>query len=185
MAAGLALAQSGSEPAADNISERTRRDAESPMRWIKIHSESVRRAEEARKAAAAKPAAAAPSPAPRNAAARPVAAAPAASVAAAAAPARAATPPANEPPEPALISIDRVEPEWDDELLRTLRKGRVVLRFHVAEDGYLSRMQIVESTSSRLTGPAMAAVMQWRFEPIAEPRVATAEFGFDIDSGRH
>jgi hypothetical protein len=26
--------------------------------------------------------------------------------------------------------------------------------------------------------------MQWRFEPIAEPRLATVEFGFDLDSGR-
>jgi TonB family protein len=97
---------------------------------------------------------------------------------AAPAPATAAVEPQRDP----LVPIDRAEPEWDDELLRSLRKGRVLVRFNVAEDGYLSRIQIVESTHSRLTGPAMAAVMQWRFEPPAEPRTATVEFGFDIDS---
>ncbi len=182
------------------ISERVRRDAESPMRWIKIHSENARQAEEAKTAAAAAAAATARRPAAKTVAApapaRAAADASAATQAANATPPQQAaaikvpeafaspTPP-EDTPEAALISIDRVDPEWDDELLRTLRKGRVVVRFHVAEDGYLSRMQIVESTHSKLTGPAMAAVMQWRFEPLAEPRTATVEFGFDTESGRH
>ena len=162
----------GAEPP-KGISERALRDAESPFRWIRIHSESERKAE-ARKAAAA---AAAP---PVRAQAKPAAPARVAAMPAPVPDAPVAVP--EEPPEASLVTIDRVDPEWDDELLRTLRKGRVVVRFHVSEDGYLSRMQIVDSTNSRLTGPAMAAVMQWRFEPIPEPRVATAEFGFDIDS---
>ena len=86
--------------------------------------------------------------------------------------------------ERSLVTVDRAEPEWDEDVIRSLRKGRVVVRFIVAEDGYLSRIQIVESTSTKLTGPAMAAVMQWRFEPITEPRVATVEFGFDMESGK-
>lgn len=192
------------------ISERARRDAESPFRWIRIHSESARKAEERKAAAAAAAAAPAPAP-PTAAAARPARspatarapAAPAATAqasapatllastattaqsqsAAQAASALAPRPAEAEEPE-ALVSIDKVDPEWDEELLRTLRKGRVLVRFHVAEDGYLSRIQIVESSHSKLTGPAMAAVMQWRFEPIPEPRVATVEFGFDVETGR-
>lgn len=164
----------GAEPP-KGISERALRDAESPFRWIRIHSESERKAE-ARKAAAAQAAAPAPAQAPRT------QAKPAVPARIAAAPAPIASAATEDTSEAALVTIDRVEPEWDDELLRTLRKGRVVVRFHVSEDGYLSRMQIVDSTHSRLTGPAMAAVMQWRFEPIPETRVATAEFGFDIDS---
>lgn len=206
---------SGEVPA--GISERARRDAESPFRWIRIHSESARKAEERKAAAAAAAAAAAPAPAPPTAAAARPARSPATARAPAApaapavtAQASAATPatllastattaqsqsaaqaasalaprPAEAEESEALVSIDKVDPEWDEELLRTLRKGRVLVRFHVAEDGYLSRIQIVESTHSKLTGPAMAAVMQWRFEPIPEPRVATVEFGFDVETGR-
>lgn len=212
MAAAQTPGSAGDVPA--GISERARRDAESPFRWIKIHSESARKAEE-RKAAAAVAAAPAPAPAPAPAAApaaRPArgtgtaraagplataAAAPATSPtllastattsqsqsAARAAAALGAKPAEADEPE-ALVSIDKVDPEWDEDLLRTLRKGRVLVRFHVAEDGYLSRIQIVESSHSKLTGPAMAAVMQWRFEPIPEPRVATVEFGFDVETGR-
>ena len=165
----------GAEPP-KGISERALRDAESPFRWIRIHSESERKAE-ARKAAALP--AAAPAPAPRARRSRPRRRV---SPRCPRRPPPVARPRPEDAAEGALVTIDRVDPEWDDELLRTLRKGRVVVRFHVSEDGYLSRMQIVDSTNSRLTGPAMAAVMQWRFEPIAEPRVATAEFGFDIDS---
>ena len=203
--AALLLALAGGAPAmaqpaeqaepGKGISERTLREAEGPMRWIKLHSETVRKSEESRKAAAAT---SATPPAVRPTAAantrpteRVVAAdkAPAARTAAngAAAPAasRAQELAARSPDESvdtaSLVAIDHVEPEWDDEVLRRLRKGRVVVRFQVAQDGYLSRIQIVESTNSRLTGPAMAAVMQWRFAPIPEPCVATAEFGFDID----
>jgi len=208
------------QPSGDAIiSDRVKRDAESPFRWIRIHSESEKKAEARKTAVATAPAppappppearpapapapvhvAAAPAPAPsRSAQARPTAPPPtivamatptvptsaAARTAAAAAPV--AGPPAAEEPEDTaegeLIPIDKVDPEWDDDVLRQLRKGHVVVKFRVAEDGYLSRIQILESTNSKLIGPAMAAVMQWRFQPVAEPRVATVEFGFDIDA---
>jgi TonB family protein len=186
------------------VSERVMRDAESPMRWIKMHSETLRRSEESRKLAAATAAASA---APPSVVASPPVATSSRSAAAKASPSAATAKPqrlaqkqeapasaASEPAaaarvdsaveERSLVTVDRAEPEWDEDVIRSLRKGRVVVRFIVAEDGYLSRIQIVESTSSKLTGPAMAAVMQWRFEPIAEPRVATVEFGFDMESGK-
>jgi TonB family protein len=184
MLGGPAMAQDAQPPA--RLSERVLREADSPFRWIKIHSESVRKTDDARRAAASatatKPVAVAKPVPVRSAAAAPASAV----LLASAAPAARSEPADSRDADDGavLVTVDRAEPEWDDELLRRLRKGRVVVRFHVAQDGYLSRIEIVESTSPRLTGPAMAAVMQWRFEPIAEPRVATAEFGFDVDSTR-
>lgn len=195
---GMAAAQPASAPVAPAaMSERVMRDADSPFRWIKIQAETVRKAAPPPAPAPAVVAAPAP-PAPKTASAKPAAAA--------SRPVRLAS--ANVPPDtvassplaasslPAavtapkleqieqLVNIDRADPEWDEDVMRNLRKGRVVVRFNVAEDGYLSRIQIVESTNSRLTGPVMGAVMQWRFQPISEPQVATVEFGFDLDSGR-
>jgi len=185
-----ALAQDPS-PAPARLSERVLREAESPLRWIKIQSESLRRSEDARKAivpapdatTSARQAGAKPGPAVPRAPAQPATTAAASSplLVALAAPTspRAVKPALAEAPEPPLITIDRADPEWDEALLLRLHHGRVVARFHVATDGYLSRIEIVDSTDSRLTGPTMAALMQWRFEPIPEPRIATAEFGFD------
>ena len=208
---GMASAQQApaSEPRA-NMSERVLRDADSPMRWIKIQSESVRKAAASVAAASSPPPPAAATPqatktaSAKAAAPKPLRVASAAiaatatqdgianargstssTVAAAATAATAnASPRADNSTDEALVNIDRADPEWDEDLMRNLRRGRVVVRFNVAEDGYLSRIQIVESSNSRLTGPVMGALMQWRFEPITEPRVATVEFGFDMDSGK-
>jgi len=195
---GMASAQQAATPEPPSMSQRVLRDADSPFRWIKIQSESVRKASAAA-APSSSPAVASPPPvktAAAKAAPSPkvlhVASAATASpeaTANAAAPITAAahgttSPRADNTSEEPLVNIDRADPEWDEDVMRTLRRGRVVVRFNVAEDGYLSRIQIVESSNSRLTGPVMGALMQWRFEPIAEPRVATVEFGFDLDSGR-
>jgi TonB family protein len=196
----VATAQPAAPPAQPAaMSERVMRDADSPFRWIKIQSETVRKAVAPAPAPAPVVVAAPPPPpATRTASAKPAPAAskpvrlamantqpdPTASSPMAASPLPAAvTAPKLEQIEQ-LVNIDRADPEWDEDLMRTLRKGRVVVRFNVAEDGYLSRIQIVESTNSRLTGPVMGAVMQWRFQPISEPQVATVEFGFDLESGR-
>jgi TonB family protein len=194
----VASAQPAAAPAAPAaMSERVMRDADSPFRWIKIQSETVRKA--AAPAPTPAPAVvAAPPPAPKTASAKPAPAAskPVRLAMANAQPDQTASSPMAASPLPAavtapkleqveqLVNIDRADPEWDEDVMRNLRKGRVVVRFNVAEDGYLSRIQIVESTNSRLTGPVMGAVMQWRFQPISEPQVATVEFGFDLDSGR-
>ncbi|RQP23105.1 TonB family protein [Piscinibacter terrae] len=198
---GIASAQPASAPATPAaMSERVMRDADSPFRWIKIQAETVRKAAAPVPAPAPAPTvvAAPPPPAPKTASAKPSAAAsrPVRLAAANIPSEQVASSPPTASPLPAavtapkleqieqLVNIDRADPEWDEDLMRTLRKGRVVVRFNVAEDGYLSRIQIVESTNSRLTGPVMGAVMQWRFQPISEPQVATVEFGFDLDSGR-
>jgi TonB family protein len=198
---GMASAQQqppASEPRS-SMSERVLRDADSPMRWIKIQSESARKAAvSAAQASSPSPAVVSP-PATKTASLKAAPSLKPLRVASAAATAtdtvsnaRVATsmPTANAAPrvdnatEEPLVTIDRADPEWDEDVMQRLRHGRVVVRFNVAEDGYLSRIQIVESSNSRLAGPVMGALMQWRFEPIAEPRVATVEFGFDLDSGR-
>jgi TonB family protein len=196
---GIAGAQQPVAPEPPSMSQRVLRDADSPMRWIKIQSESVRKAAAPAALASSASPAVAPPPATKTASTKAVP--PKLRVAPTATPTRDATAgtnpqlassaaPASAPPHAdnttveALDNIDRADPEWDEDVMRRLRHGRVVVRFNVAEDGYLSRIQIVESSNSRLTGPVMGALMQWRFQPIAEPRVATVEFGFDLDSGR-
>ena len=198
---GVASAQQASAPEPPGMSQRVLRDADSPFRWIRIQSESVRKAAAAPATPAPSPSPAVAPPSPTKTASikapspRPLRVVPAATVtpevkagsspplATSATPAN-ASPHADNTAEEPLVNIDRADPEWDEDVMRKLRRGRVVVRFNVAEDGYLSRIQIVESSNSRLTGPVMGALMQWRFQPIAEPRVATVEFGFDLDSGR-
>lgn len=171
--------------------ERAKRAAESPMRWIKLQADSAKAAPVS--PAPAKPAA--PSPKRAVSAAKPNA--PASQGAAAAAPpsaAEAAAPPvASNPPASAaaqadaglpraqeIVTLERVDPQWGDALMQSLRKGRVVVSFEVNAEGQLSRSQVVSSTSSRLDAVALAVLKQWRFQPMDMGRSATAEFGFDL-----
>jgi TonB family protein len=171
--------------------ERAKRAAESPMRWIKLQADNA-------KAAPASPAPAKPAaPSPKRAVSAAKPNSPASQGAAAAAPPsapEAAAPPvASNPPASAaaqadaglpraqeIVTLERVDPQWGDALMQSLRKGRVVVSFEVNAEGQLSRSQVVSSTSSRLDAVALAVLKQWRFQPMDMARSATAEFGFDL-----
>lgn len=195
--AGAALAaQCGFAVAQDTHlgdAERLRRDAESPLRWIRVHAETPARPAAAASAPAA-PARRPPSRGPvKSAAAKSevVKTEPAkAEVAKPAAPtsdlaARPPDAPASRPAEPAraalpeLVLREQAAPDWDEAVLRTLRRGRVALAFEVDTDGRIRNAAIAESSDARLNDAALAAIGQWRFEPPAQPRKASIEFGFD------
>jgi len=195
---GVPSAACAQAPAADlEAMERAKRAAESPMRWIKLQADNAKALPAP--AASAKPAAtnakravsaAKPNPAPTQvstatatgtppSAPEPVAAA--APVASSPAPlaggvqADAGLPRAQE-----IVTLERVDPQWGDALMQSLRKGRVVVSFEVNAEGQLSRSQVVSSTSARLDAVALAVLRQWRFQPMDMARSATAEFGFDL-----
>jgi TonB family protein len=180
-----ACAAAGAQQPPLSDAERLRRDAESPMRWIKLHAESSAPAP-VPAAPAARPAPA--KPAPRKAAAgAPAAEAPA--VPAAPAPAAVTAPPPAPAPASApapgaeLTALRRSEPQWDAALMGALRRGRVEVRFSVASDGRLTLAEVIASTDARLDGAALAAMRQWRFAPMSAARTASVEFGFDLDRG--
>jgi TonB family protein len=190
---GVPTAARAQVPAADQEAmERAKRAAESPMRWIKLQADNAKAAPTS--PAPVKPAA----PSPRRAvnAAKPNAPVTQGAAAAAAppsAPEAAAPPVASNPPASAagqadaglpkaqeIVTLERVDPQWGDALMQSLRKGRVVVSFEVNAEGQLSRSQVVSSTSSRLDAVALAVLKQWRFQPMDMARSATAEFGFDL-----
>jgi TonB family protein len=161
--------------------ERAQRDADSPLRWIKLHADT--------------PTKVAPSNAesPRPAAERTVPGKPLRPAAAATArPAHAASaaapiPPAKDlapPPEEIEIApLRRTDPQWDAELMGALRRGRVEVRFTVAANGTLAAAQVLSSTNPQLDAAALAALSQWRFAPMSTVHSASVEFGFDLDRG--
>ena len=71
--------------------------------------------------------------------------------------------------EETLTPLFRAEPEFSTNLLRTLRKGAVQLRFTVLPDGSVTDPAVVTSTHARLNPSAPAAIAQWRFSPLRKP----------------
>jgi TonB family protein len=127
-------------------------------------------------AAAAVPAAAAASTAAPAAAVQQPAAAPAAI----AAPTAAAAPVVEEDQE--LKLVKQVAPEIGRSILqRGIRKGDVRVSFTVMPDGTVTDAAVVTSTNSVLNAPILAAVRQWRYEPIKRPQQHGAQIAFDLD----
>ena len=71
--------------------------------------------------------------------------------------------------EETLTPLFRAEPEFSANLLRTLRKGAVQLRFTGLPDGSVTDPAVVTSTHARLNPSALAAIAQWRFSPLRKP----------------
>lgn len=188
---GAPSAARAQAPAADQEAmARAKRAAESPMRWIKLQAENAKAAPAP--PAPAKPAAPIPkrtvsaakpnSPASQGAAAAPPSAPEAVPPPVAGNPAASAATLADTglPRAQEIVTLERVDPQWGDALMQSLRKGRVVVSFEVNAEGQLSRSQVVSSSSSRLDAVALAVLRQWRFQPMDMARSATAEFGFDL-----
>lgn len=83
--------------------------------------------------------------------------------------------------EETLTPLFRAEPQFPANVLRTLRKGAVQLRFTVLPDGSVADAAVVTSTNSRLNTSALAAIAQWRFAPLRRPQSALVALGFDLD----
>jgi TonB family protein len=85
-------------------------------------------------------------------------------------------PPADEP----VILVHQVEPEFPVAIVQRLQKGAVLVRFDVQADGSVNDPVVVKSTHPRLNAAAVAAVAQWRFQPLRRAQSASAELAFDI-----
>jgi TonB family protein len=130
-------------------------------------------------AAPAPAASAAPGPVQAPAEAEPAASDPAADTAAAPAPyiGRLLVAQAGED----LVVARQVGPEFQPVMMRALRKGMALVRFAVQPDGSVSAAEVVRSSHDDLNAAALAAVAQWRFQPIARAQIAVVEVGFGLD----
>ena len=80
-----------------------------------------------------------------------------------------------------LKLVSQVEPDFPGALQRRLRQGSVEVAFTVMPDGSVSALSVLRSSHPRLEAPALEAVAQWRFEPIAFPKGGMVEVGFKLD----
>ena len=98
----------------------------------------------------------------------------------AAAPPALAAAPEPDADEP-LVMVAQVEPQFPRAVMLDLRKGSVRVRFDVMTNGTVSAPAVVSSTNVRLNRAALAAVAQWRFQPLREPQEGVVELGFNLD----
>jgi TonB family protein len=191
--------------------ERAKRDAEKVFQWIRIHSDKPRKTVNAPPApvsgaapvAAKQPARVAAKPADGRASEAAVTLATADSVEERAPGSKASSPVVSEPaavpqerhvdmPSPAaspvveeeqarLAPLYRPDPEFPGALMRSLRKGQVQVSFVVQPDGSVSQAKAEAQTHPRLAASAVAAVSQWRFQPLRHAQAAMVELGFDLD----
>jgi len=94
-----------------------------------------------------------------------------------------AAPPVSEPvvePDEPLRQVVRADPEFSDRLMHQLRKGLVEVRFTVERDGSVTHPEMVSTTHPKLVEAALAAVAQWRFQPLNKAQQAVVSLGFDL-----
>lgn len=200
-----AMAPAGAQPATANATsradmtpaERAQRDADKVFQWIRIQAD---------KPAQRPPVAAkvtvptAPPPSPAMAKAVAAVESPAVSTEAAApseatlvAAARLVTrtmaslpfAPVAAAPEPELMLplklLSKVDPDMPRQLPAHIRSGSVLVRFTVQPDGSVASPEVVQTTNQRMSASALEAVLQWRFAPVSQARIATVEVGFSRD----
>ncbi len=80
--------------------------------------------------------------------------------------------------EQPLVPIAVVEPSIPRELRNESINTKVLLSFTVQTDGSVATPSVISGNNRRLNKSAMAAISQWRFEPIRSERVTQIEFQF-------
>ena len=78
-----------------------------------------------------------------------------------------------------LKPVSQEEPKFPVNLVRTLRTGQVQVKFTVLPDGSVAEPAVVSTSNARLNPSALAAVAQWRFEPVRKPQQGVVELGFN------
>jgi protein TonB len=86
-----------------------------------------------------------------------------------------------EEPDPGLIMISSVDPEFPMNLMRRLRKGEVEVRFEVGPDGQVDVVSVEKTTHHGLDKAALDAVRQWRFKPTPHGHAALVDLAFNMD----
>ncbi|WP_157597980.1 MULTISPECIES: energy transducer TonB [unclassified Rhizobacter] len=99
----------------------------------------------------------------------------------AAAPPALAAAPEPEPEQESLVMVSQVEPQFPRAVMLDLRRGTVRVRFDVMTDGTVAGQTVVSSTNVRLNRAALAAVGQWKFQPLREAQEGIVEVGFNLD----
>ncbi|WP_457336439.1 TonB family protein, partial [Rhizobacter sp. P5_C2] len=99
----------------------------------------------------------------------------------AAAPPALATAPEPEAEQETLVMVSQVEPQFPRAVMLDLRRGTVRVRFDVMPDGSVSAPNVVSTTNVRLNRAALAAVGQWKFQPVREAQEGVVELGFNLD----
>jgi TonB family protein len=99
----------------------------------------------------------------------------------AAAPPALATAPEPEAEQETLVMVSQVEPQFPRAVMLDLRRGTVRVRFDVMPDGSVSAPNVVSTTNVRLNRAALAAVGQWKFQPVRETQEGVVELGFNLD----
>ena len=80
-----------------------------------------------------------------------------------------------------LRPIEQPAPEFPAALVQTLRRGSVRVQFNVLSDGRVAQAEIVSTSHTRLIPAALAAIQQWRFQPVARTQAAQVDLAFNID----
>jgi TonB family protein len=80
-----------------------------------------------------------------------------------------------------LRPIAQPAPEFPPSLVQSLRRGSVRVQFNVMPDGTVAALDVVGSSNPRLNPAALAAVAQWRFQPVTRAQLAQVDLAFSID----
>lgn len=78
-----------------------------------------------------------------------------------------------------LRPVSQEEPKFPVNLVRTLRSGQVQVKFTVLPDGSVAQPAVISTSNPRLNPSALAAVAQWRFEPVRKPQQGVVDLGFN------
>jgi TonB family protein len=95
----------------------------------------------------------------------------------------AAAPPIEAPVDGpvALVPIAQPEPQFPAAVMRALRRGAVQVRFSVLADGSVADLEVLHTSNPRLNAAVLAAVGQWRFQPVTRVQTGAVEVGFNLD----
>jgi len=80
-----------------------------------------------------------------------------------------------------LVALAQPAPQFPINMMRTLRRGTVQVRFSVMTDGSVADIEVLNTTSPRLNAAALSAIGQWRFQPISKVQTGAVEVGFNLD----
>lgn len=86
-------------------------------------------------------------------------------------------------PDPGLVQIKSVPPDFPGNVVQRVRKGSVEVQFEVEPGGTVTDAVVTRTTHSRLNDAAIEAVKQWRFKPSPKGHTAAVDLVFDIDHG--
>jgi TonB family protein len=85
-------------------------------------------------------------------------------------------------PDPGLINVKLVQPNFPSDVVQRIRKGNVEVRFEVEPGGTVVNAAVVESSHPQLNNAAVKAIRQWRFKPTPLSHAALVNLVFNIDA---